>query len=40
VIDVLGQIHQAAGDATLRDIADRAAAAIDRGVVGYTPVLE
>ena len=31
---------QAATDPALRDIADRAASAIDRGVVGYAPVLE
>ena len=40
VIDVLGQIQQAATDRALRDIADRAASAIDRGVVGYAPVLD
>ena len=40
VIDVLGQVQQAATDPALRDIADRAASAIDRGVVGYAPVLE
>ena len=40
VIDVLGQIQQAATDPALRDIADRAASAIDRGVVGYAPVLD
>jgi len=40
VIDVLGQIQQAADDPSLKQIADRAAAAIDRGVVGYAPVLE
>jgi len=40
VIDVLGQIQQAAADPTLKEIADRAASAIDRGVVGYAPVLE
>ena len=39
VIDVLGQIQQAAGDAKLKGIADRAAAAIDRGVVSYAPVV-
>ena len=40
VIDVLGQIQQAATEPALRDIADRAASAIDRGVVGYAPVLD
>ena len=40
VIDVLGQVQQAATDPALREIADRAASAIDRGVVGYAPVLE
>ena len=40
VIDVLGQIQQAATDPSLKDIADRAASAIDRGVVGYAPVLD
>lgn len=40
VIDVLGQIQQAASDPHLKNIADRAASAIDRGVVGYAPVLD
>ena len=40
VIDVLGQIQQAARDPHVKDVAERAAAAIDRGVVGYAPVLE
>lgn len=40
VIDVLGQIQQAAADRGLKEKADQAAAAIDRGVVGYAPVLE
>ena len=40
VIDVLGQIQQAAGDPALKDIAQRAASAIDRGVVGYSPAME
>lgn len=40
VIDVLGQIQQAATDPHLKDMADRAASALDRGVVGYAPVLE
>ena len=40
VIDVLGQIQQAATDSSLTNIADRAASAIDRGVVGYAPVLD
>ena len=40
VIDVLGQIQQAVNDPALKDIADRAASAIDRGVVGYAPSLD
>ena len=40
VIDVLGQIQQAATDSSLTNIADLAASAIDRGVVGYAPVLD
>ena len=40
VIDVLGQIQQAASQPELKDIAGRAALAIDRGVVGYAPVLD
>jgi ATP-dependent RNA helicase HelY len=40
VIDVLGQIQQAATEPQLKEVADRAASAIDRGVVGYAPVLE
>ena len=40
VIDVLGQIQQAAVDPLLKETAGRAASDIDRGVVGYAPVLE
>ena len=40
VIDVLGQIQQAAAEQQLKDIADRAASALDRGVVGYAPGLD
>ena len=40
VIDVLGQIQQAASDPTLKDMADRAASAINRGVVDYAPTLD
>ena len=40
VIDVLGQIQQAAADRHLAKTAEMAAASIDRGVVSYAPVLD
>jgi len=40
VIDVLGQIQQAADDPKLTEMAASAASSLDRGVVGYAPVLE
>jgi len=40
VIDVLGQIMQATDNAGLRATAEQAAASLDRGVVGYAPVMD
>lgn len=40
IIDVLGQIQQAVEEPHMRSVAERAASAIDRGVVSYAPVIE